>query len=248
MMNGKAVETIIRAARKYETADFINEDPIQFPHRYHTKTDIEISGLLTAAISFGNRKQIIKKADLLCGLMGKSPTGYIKDRAYERRFSLHDQTSFYRMMKHSDMRFIMDKLHLAYTQADSLETYTGMFAGSPMEKMCAFLEVSPHSPQKKINMFLRWMVRTNSPVDFGIWKNFKCSELTIPLDTHVAHTAKTLGITENETYSLRAAKQITRALGTIFPGDPVKGDFALFGLGIEYGKQQTPAAPAQLEH
>ena len=114
-----------------------------------------------------------------------------------------------------------------------MEEYVLSFNGNAMEKMCAFLEVSPKSPQKKINMFLRWMVRQNSPVDFGLWKKFDSADLIIPLDTHVAHMAKVYGIVEKEVYTLSSAKRITNALSEVFPEDPVRGDFALFGVGVE---------------
>ncbi len=236
MIDQKTKDIIINAARKYETEDFIEADPIQFPHRYHEKTDVEICGLLTALLSFGNRKQILKKADFLCKLMGRSPTSYIKGRLFEKDFAVDDHSSFYRMISHADFRSVLERLFKAYSQSKSLEDFISPTQGNPMEKMCAFLGVSAKSPQKKVNMFLRWVVRQNSPVDFGIWKTFDSAELIIPLDTHVAHMAKQFGITDSETYSLSAAKRITHTLNEIFPGDPTKGDFALFGLGVEKTK------------
>ena len=233
MLSSKLKETLISAAKKYETSDFIAADPVQFPHRYTRKADIEIAGLLTALISFGNRKQILAKADLLCNEMGESPLNYIVQRKYATRFRASDATSFYRMISHAAFLEYLEKLHAVYAYGGDLEAYIGRFSGNPMEKMCAFLGVSPKSPQKKINMFLRWMVRENSAVDFGIWKSLGSENLIIPLDTHVVHVAKVLGITEKETYSLNSAMQITRTLSKVFPGDPVRGDFALFGLGVE---------------
>lgn len=220
------------AAEKYETADFIPSDPVQFPHRYNRKLDVEIAGLTTALMSFGNRKQIIQKADMLCAMMGASPWEYVMSRKFEKDFPREDASSFYRMMSKSVFREIFEKLYAAYHNADCLEDYIMRFQGNAMEKMCGFLGVSSKSPQKKINMFLRWMVRKGSPVDLGLWESFSSRELIIPLDTHVAHVAKTLGITSSETYSLSSAKRITKALSEVFPDDPVKGDFALFGLGV----------------
>ncbi len=220
------------AAEKYESADFIPSDPVQFPHRYNRKQDMEIAGLITALMSFGNRKQIIQKADKLCSMMGNSPWGYVMDRNFEKDFQREDESSFYRMMSRSVFREIFEKLYVAYDCADCLEDYIMRFQGNAMERMCEFLGVSSKSPQKKINMFLRWMVRKGSPVDLGLWGKFDSGELIIPLDTHVAHVAKTLGITQGETYSLSSAKRITKTLSEVFPGDPVKGDFALFGLGV----------------
>lgn len=233
MISLELKELLIEAASRYEIADFIPKDPVQFPHRYKMKRDIEIAGLVTALISFGNRKQIIGKADKLCLMMGKSPLEYVKERVFEKDFSYDDNSSFYRMISHANFRDIFEKLYEVYDNAESMEEYVLSFNGNAMEKMCAFLEVSPKSPQKKINMFLRWMVRQNSPVDFGLWKKFDSADLIIPLDTHVAHMAKVYGIVEKEVYTLSSAKRITNALSEVFPGDPVRGDFALFGVGVE---------------
>lgn len=233
MLSQELKENLIAAANKYETTAFIAADPVQFPHRYNEKSDIEIVGLLTALLSFGNRKQILAKANRLCEMMGDSPTEYILRRRFERDFPQTEKSSFYRMVSYSDFRGYMEKLHCVYSDSKSLETCLESFTGTPMEKLCAFWGVSAKSPQKKLNMFLRWMVRRNSPVDFGIWQSFSPEELIIPLDTHVSQMAKEFGITNKESYSLATAKAITRSLGEAFPGDPVRGDFALFGIGIE---------------
>ena len=103
-----------------------------------------------------------------------------------------------------------------------------------MERLCAFLGVSSASPQKKLNMFLRWMIRPQGPVDFGIWQSFSPSELLIPLDTHVCRIACDLGLIPKPTFSLRNARFITEALAEVFPGDPCLGDFALFGYGVSH--------------
>ncbi len=102
----------------------------------------------------------------------------------------------------------------------------------PFENFCEILGVSAKFPQKKLNMFLRWMIRKNSPVDFGIWKKFSPAELLIPLDTHVLRVSRSLGLTNSKSFSLSAAKEITANLAKIFPGDPCLGDFALFGAGV----------------
>ena len=107
-----------------------------------------------------------------------------------------------------------------------------LYPGIPMEKLCAFLEVSAKSPQKKLNMFLRWMIRRESEVDLGIWESFDRRDLIVPLDTRVCRVAHYFKLTDTETLSLKNARQITAALATVFPDDPCLGDFALFGLGV----------------
>lgn len=219
-------------ARKYHCADFIQGDPVQFPHRYTQKQDIEISGLLTAIMSFGNRKQILKKADELHTRMGASPYIYVMSRDWERDFPLTERSSFYRMLSHADFYTYFARLQDAYSRFDSLEDALLNYPGTPMEKLCAFLEVSAKSPQKKLNMFLRWMIRQDSAVDFGLWKKFDCRDLIIPLDTHVCRVASSLGLIDTETFSLKNARRITSALAEVFPDDPCLGDFALFGSGV----------------
>ena len=200
-------------AEIYHCADFITSDPVQFPHRYTLKQDIEISGLLTAIMSFGNRKQILKKADELHRLMGDSPYQYVLSRQWEVDFPSGVTNSFYRMLSYADFYGYFRRLYAAYTQFESLEETLNAYSGIPMEKLCSFLEVSAKSPQKKLNMFLRWMIRRDS-------------------DTHVCRVAHYFKLTDTETFSLKNARQITAALAEVFPDDPCLGDFALFGLGV----------------
>ena len=216
----------------YHRADFIQSDPVQFPHRYTLKQDIEVSGLLTAIMSFGNRKQILKKADELHGLMGDSPYQYVLSCQWEKVFPSGATNSFYRMLSYADFYGYFRRLYIAYTQFESLEEALMLYPGIPMEKLCAFLEVSAKSPQKKLNMFLRWMIRRDSEVDLGIWESFDRRDLIVPLDTHVCRVAHYFKLTDTETFSLKNARQITAALATVFPDDPCLGDFALFGLGV----------------
>lgn len=208
-MTEKTRLQLLAWAREYHCAAFIQGDPVQFPHRYTQKQDIEVSGLLTAIMSFGNRKQILKKADGLHGLMGASPYRYVLSCRWKEDFLPTDRSSFYRMLSHADFYTYFARLYAAYTRF-----------------------VSAKSPQKKLNMFLRWMIRKESEVDFGIWKSFNRRDLLIPLDTHVCRVAYLLGLTDTETFSLKNARNITEALAEVFPDDPCLGDFALFGSGV----------------
>ena len=184
-------------ARQYHCRAFIADDPVQFPHRHTGKADIEISGLLTALLSFGARPQILKKADALDNLMQGHPHRYVLSGRWQEDFPAERHDSYYRMVSYATVRAL-----------------------------------STANPQKKLNMFLRWMIRTESEVDFGIWPSFRPSELIIPLDTHVCHMACELGLISRPTFSLGNARRITAALAEVFPGDPCLGDFALFGYGI----------------
>ena len=231
-MTEEIKQQLLTWADAYHRADFIENDPVQFPHRYTRKQDIEISGLLTAIMSFGNRKQILKKANELHTRLGESPSQYVLSRQWETDFPASNVGSFYRMLSHADFYVYFQRLHAAYSRYDSLEDALSDYDGTPMEKLCAFLEVSAKSPQKKLNMFLRWMVREDSEVDFGLWNSFHCRDLIIPLDTHVCRVAYSLGLTDSDRFSLKNAKRITAALAEIFPNDPCLGDFALFGSGV----------------
>ena len=174
---------LLMCAEMYHRADFIQSDPVQFLHRYTLKQDIEVSGLLTAIMSFGNRKQILKKADELHRLMGDSPYQYVLSRQWEKDFPSGATNSFYRMLSYADFYGYFRRLYTAYTQFESLEEALMLYPGIPMEKLCAFLEVSAKSPQKKLNMFLRWMIRRDSEVDLGIWESFDRRDLICLLYT-----------------------------------------------------------------
>lgn len=221
-------------AEEYHCSDFIAADPVQFPHRYTVKEDIEISGLLTAILSFGNRIQILKKADELDRIMGHAPLTYVLSGKWRDDFPESDGRSFYRMLSYADVRGYFEKLYRVYAAGKTLEDALKEYKGIPMQQLCSFLGVSDRSPQKKLNMFLRWMIRTGSSVDFGIWRTMSASQLVIPLDTHVCRVAYQLGLTESASFSLNNAKKITAALEKVFPGDPCLGDFALFGYGVNH--------------
>lgn len=227
-------QKLLEWAANYHRSEFIENDPIQFPHRYSLKQDIEVSGLLTALMSFGNRKQILSKAECLHRIMGESPYRYVLSGEWELTFRANDTQSFYRMLSHSHFNGYFNLLREAYRDNTSLEDALRAYPGTPIDRLCAFLGVSSKSPQKKLNMFLRWMIRKGPEVDFGIWKGFDRKDLLIPLDTHVCRVAYQLGLTDSETFSLKNARKITSALTEIFPDDPCLGDFALFGYGVNH--------------
>ncbi len=232
-MRSDVSERLRRWAAEYHTAAFVANDPVQFPHRFAQRRDIEISGLLTALMSFGNRKQIVLKADALHAIMGVSPYDYVMSLGWQTDFQAGRKESFYRMLMYADFNGFFQKLHDCYARFDSLEDcLLTLDAESPFRAICQFMQVSDKSPQKKLNMFLRWMIRRDSEVDFGLWQKYSPSQLIIPLDVHVCRQAFELGLIDKETFSLANARKITDALASIFPGDPCLGDFALFGYGV----------------
>lgn len=240
-MNQKLAEQLRAWASHYNNRElFLQNDPIQVPSRYCNGRiqDLEISAFLTAYLSFGNRKQIVKTALRLDEMMHHQPLQYVLSMQWEHDFPSTDTTSFYRTVSHQAMNAIFDRLYDIYDVFETMEEAACSISqhfdeNAPFHKICRLFGVSDKSPQKKLNMFLRWMVRTDGIVDFGVWHAFSPADLIIPLDTHVAQMAFKLGLVPSQTYSLNTAKTITRSLSEVFPGDPCLGDFALFGYGVE---------------
>ncbi len=239
-------------AAEYETKDFIDSDPVRFPSMYKTREDIEIAGFLSSMFAYGNRKAFIPKLEELFEIMGKKPFEYVKN--YDEN-SLDLDNFDYRFSKGCDIKEIMRILKKLYTKDDSSlealfkygwesrKTIKGMlevvcdyfYSNVKNEVTKGFYHLIPDahksSALKRMNMFLRWMVREGE-VDLGVWRFVPKSELIIPLDTHVARLSVTTGIITRANGDFKTAEQITRVLREFDPQDPVKYDFALFGYGV----------------
>ena len=230
---------------KYETSDFIKSDPIQFPHKYKDKTDIEISAFISSLFAFGRREMFIKKLDFLFSL-AQNPSELISD------FKKYDLSNFiYRFIKSEDLIELLRLLNKLYIQDKSsleelfdsknrFEEVTNYFylnSSCPNSQGFCFMFAKPenNSALKRVNMFLRWMVR-DGEVDFGIWKSIKKSELLIPLDTHVARLSREFKLLKRKQNDFKAVLELTNKLKEFDEFDPVKYDFALFGLGVEKNK------------
>lgn len=249
-MDEKTIAMLKQMADKYNTPNFIEDDPIQFPRRYkHSQVDAEISAILTSAISFGNRKQIIKAARVINDAFAGDPLGFILEREYLKLFKYSGK--FYRMIDGMDMRRICNYLYLIlvkhghkvieddfYGNANcykaiykDAEDFPGI-AWLSSRFYCVMGKFYGASPLKRINMLLRWMVRNDGIVDLGLWKFMNPKDLIIPLDTHVHRKALELGLTKRKTANMNTAIEITNCLKEVFPDDPTLGDFALFGMGV----------------
>jgi len=228
--------------------DFVKDDPISIPKSYSLSQDIEITAFWVAMLAWGQRKTIINKSIELFTLMDKAPHDFIvnheeKDRAKFKDFK-------HRTFQYTDTLYFLEFLQSYYRKYSSLETAFD-FAESAELALIGFheqffsLEHAPHrtrkhvstpsrnSSCKKLNMFLRWMVRTDSAgVDFGIWKNIPASHLMIPLDVHVQRVATKLGILKRTQTDWKAVVELTKNLRELDPEDPIKYDFALFGIGV----------------
>lgn len=237
---------------EYNNPDFIDSDPIQIPHRFSIKEDIEISGFLAATIAWGNRKMIINSATRMMDLMGNSPYDFVMQATDDQIASLDKMV--HRTFNTDDFRFFIKSLKNIYTVHGGLETvFSDREAGDLQQRISAFKKIffeidhqqrtTKHisdplkgSSSKRINMFLRWMCRKDQKgVDFGIWKNVAPAELSCPLDVHSGNVARTLGILKRTQNDQKALQELDTSLRTFDSTDPVKYDFALFGLGVFEG-------------
>lgn len=247
MIDPRIGNLLRRWAVAYNTPEFIPDDPVQFPHRFTKKQDIEISAFLTAWISYGRRSHILAKAEALHKQMGSSPHAFIRNGAETflpwRQEALREgsRNTFYRFYTYADLHALCVRLKEVYDTFDSMEdALLAQPSPNPLGKLQQLFAgirgipaATGASACKRLAMFLRWMVRTDGIVDFGIWRQAaRPHELLIPLDTHVHQISLALGLTRQKTASLRTAQEITAALAEIFPGDPCLGDFALFGYDI----------------
>lgn len=250
-------------AEKYENSSFLKSDPSQFLKWYKNQEDTEIAAFIAAMLSFGNRKLFIPKIREIFILADKSGGIYkwIKSKSFEKDFVCEngcDKTKFYRFYSYSDMKMLFSAFYTILEKSKTFGDFVKSAYEAEMQEQvskksaeyerlalvfanafacCKIVPKGKTSANKRINMFLRWMVRTNSPVDLGLWKWFSSADLIIPLDTHVVQESEKLGlIPKNTSASLKTAKIITKQLKEIWPTDPCKGDFALFGLGVDEKK------------
>lgn len=234
----------------YHSKEFIESDPIQIPHLFHKKQDIEISGFLTATIAWGQRKSIIKNAKDLINRFDQAPYDFVMNHSEKDLESLDGFV--HRTFNSLDLQFFIRSLKALYQKENSLENHFLPLAEEKDLQMAiyrfrnAFFDLEHlsrtekhvsnplrNSACKRINMFLRWMVRTNSAgVDFEIWKNIPSSHLSCPLDVHSGNVARKLGLLKRKQNDGRALLELDASLRKLDRFDPVKYDFALFGLGV----------------
>ena len=240
-----------RKVKEYNRPSFIQDDPISIPHSYKKKQDIEIAGFFTAVFSWGNRTTINRKSRELMHHMDDSPHQF-KLNHTER--DLRKLLFFkHRTFNPTDLLYFIDFFRHHYTQHESLEDaflLAGDAKWDPETALSAFhdyffsLDVVPprtrkhiatpkrNSSCKRLNMFLRWMVRKDGKgVDFGCWERIPMNKLICPLDLHVARVAKRFGLLTRTPTDWTAAFGLTERLAQFDPEDPVKYDFALFALG-----------------
>lgn len=235
---------------QYNTPKFIDSDPVQIPHLFTRKEDIEISGFLTATISWGNRKSILKNANNLMDLLDHAPYDFVMQHTesdlerlstfVHRTFNGHDLIYFIKAFKniylnHGGPEYIFSNNSSEASLQPAIHEFKKIFFELPHEIRTQKHVSDPlkNSAAKRINMFLRWMVRRDSGnVDFGIWENISPSQLSCPLDVHSGNVARKLGLLKRKQNDAKALQELDTSLRKMDPNDPVKYDFALFGLGV----------------
>ncbi len=243
---------------QYNCVDFIHSDPVSIPHQFDKKEDIEIAGFLTATIAWGQRVTIINNANKLMKLMNNNPHDFILnakakdlnrlDGFVHRTFNKVDVVFFIKSLqniylKHGGLQKVFTPIQSADLNNQCLRSITNfrkkIFSiPHPLRATKHISNPSKNSSSKRLCMYLRWMVRKDKHgVDFGLWKNieFDSSHLMCPLDVHSGNVARKLGLLTRTQNDWKAVTELTENLKLISPSDPVKYDFALFGLGVFEG-------------
>lgn len=249
MANARLKEFLDKKVDEFNQPFFIQQDPICIPHLFTKKQDIEIAGFFAAVFAWGNRTTIINKSRELMTRMGMQPHAFC---LHHQSKDLQQLLGFrHRTFNDTDLLYFVEFFKYHYSSNESLESAFTVH-GESIEKMLTgfhhyffSLEDVPKrtkkhvsdpargSTCKRLNMFLRWMVRRDKRgVDFGIWQNIQPSQLVCPIDLHVARVAKRFELLHRKQVDWQAAVELTDYLCTLDKNDPVKYDFALFGLGV----------------
>lgn len=240
-------QRLAELADRYETASFSMNDPSRVLKCYSSEADVECAAFIMAILSFGRREQFLQKAEALLAMAGGHIAEWIADGALG--FPAGER-KFYRFYSYDDMRDVLSVLKSVLQEQGTFGQAVRLFmqrgeggeqsndaaaAISGMFKGCRAVSHTKTSANKRIRMFLRWMVRRDSPVDLGLWTWLSQRDLIIPLDTHVLQSAKKLSLVPDAAVANdKTARLLTEVLKEVWPDDPCKGDFALFGWGVEH--------------
>ncbi|KIC96338.1 TIGR02757 family protein [Flavihumibacter solisilvae] len=247
------IDFLNRKVTEYNQPRFIADDPVSVPHRFSKKADIEIAAFFAAVFAWGNRTTIINKSNELMRRMDDAPHAFVLNHSEKEARSLLDFR--HRTFNTTDLLYFIEFLNWHYSRHESLEDafLKGMLPGdqdteNALNGFYQHFFSLEHVPDrtrkhiaapfkkstcKRLNMFLRWMVRKdNCGVDFGIWEKIGASRLICPVDVHVARVTRRFGLLKREAVDWQAAVELTTWLRKLDPADPVKYDFALFALGV----------------
>jgi uncharacterized protein (TIGR02757 family) len=253
-MNTKELKEFLdEKVELYNHPNFIDSDPIQIPHLYTLKEDIEIAGFLAATIAWGNRKMIINNAKKMMDLMGNSPYDFVMshngndlqrlETFVHRTFNGQDFIGFIKSLQNIYLNHGgLESIFTLHQEKDSMQNAISKFKTiffeiehlNRTEKHIS--DPNKNSSSKRLNMWLRWNCRQdNKGVDLGIWKSISPSQLSCPLDVHSGNVARKLGLLTRKQNDAKALAELDQNLRALDPNDPVKYDFALFGLGVFEG-------------
>ncbi|MCK9305101.1 MAG: TIGR02757 family protein [Bacteroidales bacterium] len=225
---GKCIKEL---AERYNNPVFFQNDPVLFPRHFFelflkgkaTLQDVEIAGIVASYLAWGRRELIIRDCRRAFDEMGWQPYDYVRKGLYKS-----EAQSLHRTIKWSDFARICSNLREYYSRCTTLEKAD---VTSIRERIFG-QKADPRATNKKIHLFLRWMVRNDGIVDLGIWRETSPADLIIPMDVHVHRSALMLGITKRKSNDIITAVEITKYLSKLFPGDPCKGDYALFAHAV----------------
>lgn len=244
-------EFLDEKANLYETPSFLDTDPIHIPAKFTLKQDIEIAGFLTATIAWGNRKSIITNSHKLMNIMGQTPYDFVMDYDPNKHQELLEGF-VHRTFNSVDLDYFIKALQYLYKNENNMEEFFITYKDyerlndaityfkqrffalpHPTRTTKHVSDPAKNSAAKRINMFFRWMVRPNEKgVDLGIWNNLSPKQLSCPLDVHSGNVARKLGILKRKQNDGKALLELDTQLRKLDPNDPVKYDYALFGLGV----------------
>lgn len=239
------MNVLVENAVRYETADFLSADPSWFMHQVVGNRNQETLAFIASALSYGSRKQFFPKIRYVLDCSEGSVYEWVKSGTFNRHIPDVEEC-YYRLYTKHDMNVFLNRLRELIMEYGSLEGFArdavkNRDAYSVIDAFTVYFRKcnSPVIPKnttsscKRLCMFMRWMVRDNSPVDLGLWSGFiDKSTLIMPMDTHVVQEACALELLSGRCTSMSTARKLTRAMSEIFPGDPLRGDFALFGYGV----------------
>lgn len=237
-MTGEIEKLLREWAQTYNSPVYFKDDPIAFPAHFAELRregradlrDVEVAAVFSAHFAWGRRAMIVRDCGRLFDEMGWKPYDYVMRGEWRR-----GRDSAHRTVRWDEVADICARLKGLYDSFPSLEHFsqedfrTKVFGQKP----------DPKAPDKKINMLRRWMVRDDGKVDLGLWKDLDPRDLLIPLDVHVHDVAMILGLTSRRQKDIATVHEVTDSFKTIFPDDPCKGDFSLFGYGVTHPKEKA---------
>lgn len=250
-IKAETTELLDRMVECLNVPEFADSDPVGYVRQFSDERDIEIASLLCSTIAWGNRKMICRDCEKMLDWMDWQPYNYMRDGAFER---LDGDVNVHRTFFVRNLQYYLRGLRAMYAKHGTLQSYAQkilvpaneakpwMLAEALRNELAEANDLADDprclpgnfatTALKRFNMALRWLVRNDGKVDLGIWDVIKPSELYIPLDVHVARTARELGLLNRRSNDRKAVTELTGALAELRPQDPVAYDFALFGIGM----------------